>query len=369
MSKKYILSFSLSIFLTISCTKDQETAAPKNQVEESVESTIKKQPKVIPPETKSPATPKFSIHEAARRGNLEEIKKHINEGNDLNENESIFGSPLHNAIAYGQLETVKLLIDEGADVNQKSPEDGSSTVIRAVFFSYPEILKHLITNGANKDVTDNKGMSPLNLLQIPWQEMTGIYKFVESILQSKNPIPKLPSFQLERIEKNLPEIYSILTNGKDYDSFKEKISSNLIFAVANNNIATIKKAIAEGADLNKRDKDGNTPLIVASLRENPEIAKILIDGGAKLDIQNNNKDTALMSAAFFCHGETVKALLDAGADKTIRNKSGATVSEFMSAPWNSDMEGLYKFIGGLLQMDLDLEMIEKERPVIAEMLK
>ena len=75
MSKKYILSFSLLIFLTISCTKDQETATPENQIEESVESTIKKQPKVIPPETKSPAPPKFSIHEAARRGNLEEIKK------------------------------------------------------------------------------------------------------------------------------------------------------------------------------------------------------------------------------------------------------------------------------------------------------
>ena len=61
MSKKYILNFLLLIFLTISCTKDQEKATPENQIEESVESTIKKQPKLIPPNTKSPAPPKFSI--------------------------------------------------------------------------------------------------------------------------------------------------------------------------------------------------------------------------------------------------------------------------------------------------------------------
>ena len=65
MSKKYILNFLLLTFLTISCTKDQEKATPENQIEESVESTIKKQPKLIPPKTKSPAPPKFSIHEAA----------------------------------------------------------------------------------------------------------------------------------------------------------------------------------------------------------------------------------------------------------------------------------------------------------------
>ena len=62
--------------------------------------------------------------------------------------------------------------------------------------------------------------------------------------------------------------------------------------------------------------------------------------GANLDIQNNNRDTALMSAAFFCNKEVVKLLLDAGADKSLRNASGATVTEFMSAPWNDEMEGL-----------------------------
>ena len=83
------------------------------------------------------------------------------------------------AIAYGQFEAVKLLVEEGADVNQK-PSDGGSTVMSAVFNSFPEILKYLLENNANRNTTDKKGMSPLNLLGIPWQEMTVVYMIVEA---------------------------------------------------------------------------------------------------------------------------------------------------------------------------------------------
>ena len=179
-------------------------------------------------------------------------------------------------------------MEEGADVNQKNPSDGGSTVMSAVFNSFPEILKYLLENNANRNTTDKKGMSPLNLLGIPWQEMTVVYMIVESVIQSKNH-PKLPAFDMNRIKINLPEIYSLLTDGKDFESFQKNNTIYLAIAVKNNDIETIKKAIEDGVDLDKKDKDGNTLLIGASLSENSEMVKNSIDGGANLDIQNNNK--------------------------------------------------------------------------------
>ena len=371
MSKTKILSLIGFIVLQIGCSEKNQITEPNTSQDKPVEVVVEQKPKVSTTEPKNsePKLPKISIHEAARRGDLDTIKKFVEEGGDLNEIESIFGTPLHNAIAYGQFEAVKLLVEEGADVNQKNPSDGGSTVMSAVFNSFPEILKYLLENNANRNTTDKKGMSALNLLGIPWQEMTVVYMIVESVIRSQEPSPEFPAFDMNRIKINLPEIYSLLTDGKDFESFQKNNTIYLAIAVKNNDVETIKKAIEDGVDLDKKNKDGNTLLIGASLSENSEMVKTLIDGGANLDIQNNNRDTALMSAAFFCNKEVVKLLLDAGADKSLRNASGSTVTEFMSAPWNDEMEGLYKFIGGLLQMDLDLEMIEKERPVIAEMLQ
>ena len=355
------------IILTISCSKKtaQDEIVKLDPEKETQKSDLNETPR----EASKEAVPQINVHEAARRGDIDTIKRFVNEGGDLNEIESVLGTPLHNAIAYGQFEAVKLLVEEGADVNQKNPNDGGSTVMSSVFFSFPEILKYLLENNANRNATDKKGMSPLNLLGIPWQEMTGIYMIVESVIRSQEPSPEFPVFDMNRIKKNIPEIYSILTDGKDFESFQKNNTIYLAIAVKNNDVKTIKKAIKDGADLDKKDKDGTTLLIGASLSGSPEMVKTLIDGGANIDIQNNNKDTALMSAAFFCNKEVVKLLLDAGADKSLRNASGATVTEFMSEPWSSKIEGIYKFIGGLLQMEINLEKIKKERPLIAEMLQ
>ena len=371
MSNTKILSLISFILFQIGCSEKNQINEANTSQDNPVDVVVKQKPKLATTEPKvsEPNLPKIDIHEAARRGDLDTIKRFIEEGSDLNEIESIFGTPLHNAIAYGQFEVVKLLVEEGADVNQINPNDGGSTVMSSVFFSFPEILKYLLENNADRKTTDKKGMSPLNLLGIPWQEMTGAYMIVESIIRSQEPSPKFPAFDMNRIKKNLPEIYSILTDGKDFEYFQKNNTVYLAIAVKNNDVQTIKKAIEDGADLDKKDKDGNTLLIGASLSESPEMVKTLIDGGANLDIQNNNKDTALMSAAFFCNKEVVKLLLDAGADKLLRNASGSTVTEFMSVPWSSEMEGLYKFIGGLLQMEIDMEKIKKERPLIAEMLQ
>ena len=69
--------------------------------------------------------------------------------------------------------------------------------------------------------------------------------------------------------------------------------------------------------------------------------------------------------------EIVQKLLDAGADKTVRNNFGATPRETVMGSF-TDVKPIYEFMQaqlGPLGLELDLEDLEKTRPVIAMMLQ
>jgi ankyrin repeat protein len=143
-------------------------------------------------------------------------------------------------------------------------------------------------------------------------------------------------------------------------------------AVVTGNLDAVKQHIAAGSDLNVKDPfGGSSPLISATVFGKTEIAKALIDAGADIDIENNDGSTALHTAAFFCRPEIVKMLLDKGADKTIRNKYNSTAYDGVAAPF-SDVKPFYDAMVtalGPMGLKLDYAYLEKERPVIAAMLK
>ncbi|NLJ34766.1 MAG: ankyrin repeat domain-containing protein [candidate division WS1 bacterium] len=63
------------------------------------------------------------IHEAARQGNMVELKALLHRGADVNAEDILGWTPLHRAAAEGHTATCALLLDRGkADVNAKSSE-------------------------------------------------------------------------------------------------------------------------------------------------------------------------------------------------------------------------------------------------------
>ena len=141
-------------------------------------------------------------------------------------------------------------------------------------------------------------------------------------------------------------------------------------AAAEGNVAAITRHIASGADVNAREPTvGNTPLILASVFGQQDVAKLLIDAGAKLEIKNNERTTALFNAVFFGRPTIVKALVENGADIYATDKTGVSVIDFASAPWSRELEGVYRLVYGLLQMDLDVTETKKFRAATAKYLR
>ena len=148
--------------------------------------------------------------------------------------------------------------------------------------------------------------------------------------------------------------------------------SSLHEMILSNDLESIKQMISNKADLNvKEPSGGSTPLITAAFFGRTEAAKLLIEAGADLDLTNNDGSTALHTAAFFCRVNIVEKLLDAGADKNILNNSGARAVDSVSGDFET-VKPIYDYFTEAFQsfgFELDYEMLKKERPRVAEMLK
>lgn len=143
-------------------------------------------------------------------------------------------------------------------------------------------------------------------------------------------------------------------------------------AIMTDNLEVVKQHVAAGTDINKKDQmSGATPLISAVTFGKTNIVKTLIDAKADLNIKNNDGATALHVAAFFCRVEIVQLLIDVKADKTAKNNFGATARESVLGSF-TEVKPFYEMLQqqlGPLGLQIDLEEIEKTRPVIAMMLQ
>lgn len=156
------------------------------------------------------------------------------------------------------------------------------------------------------------------------------------------------------------------------NSESAKPNQDIHEAIITNNFNVVKQHIANGSDINKIETmSGSSPLLSAVTFNRPKIVAELLKANVDLSIKNNDGSTALHTAAFFGRIEMVKMLLDAGADKTIKNNFGATPRETVLGEFK-DMKPVYEMLTLQLQpmgFTLDLNQLEKARPVVAMMLQ
>ena len=151
-----------------------------------------------------------------------------------------------------------------------------------------------------------------------------------------------------------------------------KPSMDIHAAVLTGNLEAVKQHIEAGTDINQKEAmSGSTPLMSAATFNKTEIAKALINADADLTIKNNDGGTALHTAAFFGRIEIVQLLIDAEADKTVRNNFGATPREIVMTDY-AQMKPIYEMLIQQLKpmgFTLDLDELQKARPVVAMMLQ
>ena len=198
---------------------------------------------------------------AAQKGLDGNIKQLLANGANANYRNPATGlSALAAAAAEGHSSTLRLLVRTGkADVNLPDLS-GRAPVFYAMERNQEDALRTLLTLGANPNVQDNVGVTPL--MRAAAKNQKGI---VQILLKQKGTDVKMQDLQ-----GRTALIYSV-------------------YAAETSPANTLLKA---GADLNAQDAAGNTALLTAIKAKNDRTALFLIQQGADLTLTNNDGENA-----------------------------------------------------------------------------
>ncbi|MDE0019966.1 MAG: CotH kinase family protein [Candidatus Poribacteria bacterium] len=154
-------------------------------------------------ERRFPELPKEGVWHEARMGKLAAVEKRLADGADVNERDKMFYlAPLGWAALYGQTEVARALLDNGADVNILD-RSGNTPLHTAAFLGDVETAKLLIENGANIRAKNHEGGMPIESTKAPFE----VTSFIGSIFQIK-----IDHRRFAAIEKGRAEIVKLLNS-------------------------------------------------------------------------------------------------------------------------------------------------------------
>ena len=268
-----------------------------------------------------------SLHEAAEAGEIEDVKKLLDLGRDINlldgtdKTGNVYHwTPLHFAAEEGHKEVAELLVAKGADVHIKDDEGNTSFDV-ANLASNLEIANFLKKNGAKYgSIHSAAGGGDIN----------AVMEFLASGLDSnKKTEIEIAGFEKQQIG-NTPLHYAaqsghkkiaelLIAKGADVNARSWIDGTPLHFAARGGQKELAEFLISKGADVNAKlnEADGATPLYFAA---NQEVAELLITKGANINALGNfNQETPLHHAAEEGHKEVVELLIAKGANVNQRD--------------------------------------------------
>jgi ankyrin repeat protein len=191
---------------------------------------------------------------------------------------------LHRAMIQNQKEMVRFLLEKGLE---------STPLNVAAFFGELDVMKELISKGADINGRDASGYSPLLCATCGCQSSA-----VGFLLASKVDV-----------------------NAKDNRGY------TALHAAASQagQKSTVGMLIAAGANVNAGAEKGATPLYWASYEGRTEVAELLIARGADVNSRQYEEDyTPLHIACRNGHVDTAELLIERGAQVNARAKEGET---------------------------------------------
>ena len=214
--------------------------------------------------------------DSALNGDLAKIKQLVEQqGVDVNaQYSSTGGTALMYASLRGHLEIVKYLISKGADVNAKN-DDGWTALMYASLRGHLEIVKYLISKGADINAKNDNGLTAL----MAASGDKGKLEIIKALVEGKGGL------------------LSVFSKGADVNAQDDNGETALMRACANGKLEIVKYLISKGADVNAKitvaQHKGLTALIGDSFRGYLEVVKYLVSKGADINAKSDSGMTAL----------------------------------------------------------------------------
>ena len=262
--------------------------------------------------------PPREIHEAATLGDLDKIKKLLDENPGLANAKDRKGStPLHWA---SSKVVAKLLIAGKADVNAKD-KDGWTPLHKA---ANKDVAELLLNRGADVNAKDGYWMyTPL--FEAAW---SGKKDYVELLLakgaevNAKARFGETPLFKAAWSGKDVVEL--LLNKGAEVNAKDNNGETPLFNAASSDHKDVVELLLAKGAEVKARSKGGKTPLFNAASSGRKNVVELLLNKGAEVTAKDEDGTTPLFNAASYGHKDVVELLLSKGAEVNAKDEDGKT---------------------------------------------
>ncbi|KAG9491181.1 hypothetical protein GDO78_006514 [Eleutherodactylus coqui] len=289
-----------------------------------------------------------SLAEACSDGDVNAVRKLLNEGRSVNEHtkegESLLClacsagyyelvqvllamhanvedrgnkgdiTPLMAAASGGFLDIVKVLLLHSADVNARS-STGNTALTYACAGGFVGVVQVLLEEGANIEEHNENGHTALmeaasaghvEVARILLENGAGINTHSNEFKES--------ALTLACYKGHLEMVRFLLEAGADQEHKTDEMHTALMEACMDGHVGVARLLLDSGAQVNMPADSFESPLTLAACGGHVELAALLIERGANLEEVNDEGYTPLMEAAREGHEEIVALLLAQGAN-------------------------------------------------------
>ncbi|KFV61106.1 Ankyrin repeat and protein kinase domain-containing protein 1, partial [Dryobates pubescens] len=293
----------LSLIQSLVVDPENERLVRKMSHKPAISSSQQEAP--IPPSPSEAASPE----EALPEGLLPEGVRRL-QGDGL--------TSLHLQVMQGTVEKVKFLLGCKADVNRRAL-CGYTPLVLAVQRRSPELCSALLERGADPNVADDEGWTPLHFAAQSGDDRL-LLASQGADLERKQKNHRTPlHVAVERGKFRV--VHCLLKRGACVNSLDQNRCSALHLAAARGKYLICEKLIKHGANVELRTDKGWTPLHLAAFKGHVEIIHLLKDGQAKLNARGGMGWTPLHLATRYSEEPVVCELLRCGADPNVAEKS------------------------------------------------
>jgi uncharacterized protein len=303
---------------------------------------------------RQPRSPNEALQTAVRAGDLDQVKRLLAAGADVNARDPLGSAPLLVASCSGKTEVAQVLLAMRADVNAARPDAPSSPLECAVLTGQAEIVKLLLASGAHVDTRSSNGQTVLHIAA-----SRGNAQITDLLLGAHADV------SLVDIEGNTAldaavlhgrsQVVSLLiAHGADVMSVHVPDGRGPLHEACVKGFANLVPILTTaGADPSQRDRFGQSPLDLALAYKNGDVVTTLLHLSVRANEVQESAEQGMLSAIERGWTEIVHMLIESGFDIAKPTAAGSTYLH------TAALKGQKKVVQLLLDYGASIEAIDR----------